>query len=107
MNPDSVVFSYLASAASRLINEMADKHDADGEFLPEINNPHLHKLKHKLLATYCDLVIEISSIVHTYKECRKTGKSQFKQWARKLACSRKLEHKLTFDSCFIDIGGDH
>ncbi len=103
---DSVVVSYLASAASRLINEMKNKHDSDGEFLPEINDPHLHKLKHKLLASYCDLISEVGAIMHAYKLCKKTGKSQFKQWTRKLAHSRKLENKLHFHS-FIDIGGDH
>lgn len=106
MNHESAVFSYLASAASRLINEMSTKHDADGEFLPEINNPHLHKLKHKLLASYCDLVIEVGIIAHTYNSCKKTGKSQFKQWVKKLAHSKRIEHNLYFDS-FIDIGGDH
>lgn len=64
---DSIVFTYLAKASSKLINEMAAKHE-DGEFLPEITlrNPHLHKLKSKLLASYCDLVIEIGEIFNTY-----------------------------------------
>jgi len=106
MNNESVVFSYLASAATKLIKEVASKHDEHGEFLPEINVPHLHKLKNELLSTYCDLMAEIGVISRTYLHCRKTGKSQFREWSKKLAHSRRLEQKLHFDS-FIDIGGDH
>jgi hypothetical protein len=106
IHKDSIVFSYLASAASKLIKEMASKHDEHGEFLPETRNPHLHKLKTKVLMTYCDLIIEIGTIMETYTKCRRTGKLQFKQWTKKLAHYRQLETKLHFD-CFIDIGGDH
>lgn len=106
IHEDSVVFLYLARAASTLLSEMTSKHDEHGEFLPEINDPHLHKLKHKLLANYCDLIAEVGTIMHAYKQCKKTGKLQFKQWTKKLASSRRLENKLHFHS-FIDIGGDH
>jgi len=106
IHKDSIVLSYLASAASKLINDLSFKHDENGEFLPEINDPHLHKLKHQLLGDYCDLISEVGVIMHTYNQCKKTGKSKFRQWSEKLACSRRLENKLTFHS-FIDIGCDH
>lgn len=105
---DSVIISYLAKASSRLINEMASKHE-DGEFLPEITlkNPHLHKLKSKLLASYCDLIIEIGSICQTYELSKQEARKQFKAWVKNLERSKSLEHKLYFDSLHIDIGGDH
>lgn len=105
---DSIVLTYLAKTGSELISEMATKHE-DGEFLPEItlNSPHLHKLKEKLLASYCDLVAEISDIYNTYKLSKKEGRTKFRMWLKNLERSRKLEHKLYFDALHIDIGGDH
>lgn len=105
---DSVVFSYLASAALKLVNEMAIKHE-DGEFLPDITSksPHLYKAKDKLLASYCDLIIDIGDICNTYKLCKKTARIKFKIWLKNLERSRHAEHKLYFDSSHIDIGGDH
>lgn len=98
----------MAKAASKLVNEMAQKHEGD-EFLPEITlkSPHLHKIKQKLLNSYCDLVIEIGSICDTYKLSKKDARSQFRTWLKNLERSKSLEHKLYFDSLHIDIGGDH
>lgn len=105
---DSIVLRYLAKTGSELINEMALKHE-DGEFLPEITRhaPHLHKLKDKLLTSYCDLVADIREVHDAYIVCKQDGKSKFKTWLKNLEHHKRLENKLHFDSCFIDLGGDH
>lgn len=105
---DSVVLSYLHKTGKQLQDELAAKHE-DGEFLPEIThgNPHLHKIKDKLLVSYQDLVVDLYFVYRVYALDRKTGKSRFKDWLRRLERHRSLEHKLHFDSCFVDIGGDH
>lgn len=107
-NKDSIVILYLTKTFVNLSEELASKHE-DGEFLPHItkHHPHLHKTKEELLSSYCTLIIEIESICNIYSLSRKEARTKFKAWLQKLKHSRRMEHKLHFDACCIDIGGDH
>lgn len=94
----------VAQVGREIFKDIANKHE-DGEFLPEVNDPNLHKEKREVLVSYCDLLGELGNIVH--ERCKIRASDRFDLLITRLKDNRSKERTLFWKAFNLDIGGDH
>jgi hypothetical protein len=94
----------VAQVGRQIFKDIANKHE-DGEFLPEVNDPNLHREKQEVLVSYCDLLGELGNIVH--ERCKIRASDRFDLLITRLKENHAKERSLFWKTFNLDIGGDH
>ena len=96
--------NHVAKVGAEILKDIANKHE-DGEFLPEVSDPNLQREKREVLVSYCDMLAELSGIVHD--KCQVRASNRFDFLITRLKENRSKEHSLFWKAFSLDIGGDH
>jgi hypothetical protein len=94
----------VAKVGREIFKDIANKHE-DGEFLPEVTDPNLHREKQEVLVSYCDCLVELGNVMR--EECKVRASDRFGVLVERLKENRSKEHSLFWKAFSLDIGGDH
>jgi hypothetical protein len=102
------ILDNAAKIGREIFKDIANKHH-NGEFMSEITimSPHLYKEVQKLLNSYCDLLIELSSVFILHEQCQISASEKLNFLIEKLKENRSKERSLFWKAFNIEIGGDH